>query len=144
VAGAFGGRTTEEGHDTATSILEGSLEQADGDAQGDTSAAEGALVIGHGPWVALHLLEDIGDLELGLLDGQEEAGSGAKGRTLRLLLRGHARTRGASNEAQHLLDLLGGVVLVASEHIRLGALGIAKLVHLGLNILKSISKHFGI
>jgi hypothetical protein len=95
--------------------LERGFQQANRNAQSYASATESTLVIGNGPGVALHLLEDVGDLELGLLNGQKEARSRGEGRALRLLRR-HAGAH-ALNKAQHLLNLLGSVVLVAAEDI---------------------------
>lgn len=115
VTRALSGGTTGEGHNTASRVLEGSLKQTNGNAQGNTGAAQGTLVIGHRPGIALQLFEDIGDLELSLLNGHEEACSRAKGRTGGLLL-GNTGAHTAG-QAQHLLNLLGVVFLVASEHI---------------------------
>lgn len=130
IARTFGGCTTGEGHDTGTGVLEGGFQQANCNAQSNTSATKGSLVVCHGPGITLHLLEDVGDLELGLLHRQEEPRSWTKRRTGGLLLR---ETRAnAGSKAEHLLDLLGGVVFVALEHIGLGAFGVAELMNLGL------------
>jgi hypothetical protein len=96
--------------------LERGLEKTNGNAQSHTGAAESTSIVGHWPRVTLELFEDVGDLEFGLLDWQKEAGRGAKGRALRLLLRGHTRANTLS-KAQHFLNLLSGVVLVAAEHV---------------------------
>lgn len=108
------------------------LEETDGDAHGDARASLRALVARHGPRVLLELLEDACQAVLALRDGEEEAG-GAKGRGGRALggSRAGARARGRG-EPEHLLDSLGRVLLGATEHERLGALGVAQLVHLGL------------
>lgn len=115
VAGALSSRTANEVHDSTTGILEGRLQQSNCDTQSDTCAAKGTLVVCHGPWITLQLLNDIGDLELSLLDGQEEAGGGGKRGPL-WLLRMHTGAN-AGTKTQHLLHLLGSVVLVTSEYI---------------------------
>lgn len=139
--GAFGGRTTAEEHDASTSVGESGLEHADGDAEGDTGAALATLVVGDGPGVLLEVLEDLGELELALRDGEEEAGSthlcGSVGWTRSL--RGasgstrSARTHGTSArvETKHVLDGLGSILLGAAEDVALGASLVAELVNLG-------------
>ena len=129
MARTLGGRTTGEDHNAPTGILEGGFKQTNSDAEGSASTSEGALVVRNGPRVTLKLLEHIRDLEFGLLNGEEEPCCRAKGRTSGLLR--HVRTQ-SRGETKHLLDLLCGVFLAAAEHIRLGALGIAKLVYLCL------------
>lgn len=131
VARPFRGWTTGEGHDAPSGILERSLQQPNGDAQSNTSAAKGSLVVGHGPGIALQLFEDVGYLELGLLDGQQETRRRTKGRAIWLLLR-DPRPHAAS-KTQHLLHLSGTVLLVAAEHVGLGALGVSEFVNLGLH-----------
>jgi hypothetical protein len=61
--------TAGENHDAPTGVLEGCLEQANSNTQSYTSASEGSLVVGNGPRITLQLFKDIGDLELGLLNG---------------------------------------------------------------------------
>jgi len=127
MAGAFSSGTTDKVHDTGTGILERALQQASRNTQSHTGTAQGTLIVCNRPGVVLQLFEDAGDLELGLLNRQEEARSG---RASWLLLRGsRANTVG---EAQHFLYLLGCVVLVTSEDIRLGTLGVAEFMHLSL------------
>jgi hypothetical protein len=139
LARPIGSGSTCEVHDTSTGILEGSLEKTNGNAQSHTGAAESTLIVGYWPRVTLKLFEDVGDLELGLLDRQEEAGRGAKGRALRLLLGGHTRANTLS-KAQHFLHLLSSVVLIASKYVGLGALGVTKLMNLSLD---DMNQHTG-
>ena len=131
--GALSSRTTSEVHNTASGILEGGFQQSNGHTQSHTCATQSTLVVRHGPRVTLQLLEDIGDLELSLLDGQKEAGGRAKGCAGWLLLRGHAGAE-ARSQAEHFLNLLGIVILVTPENVGLGAFGVAELVHLGLQM----------
>lgn len=104
------------------------LEERDGDTHGDTSAAERTAVVGDGPRVALQVLENAGELELGGRDGQEEFRGSRSGHGL-----AGARHRAVGRvETEHVGNLLGGVLLGAAEHVRLGAVGVGKLVNKGL------------
>jgi hypothetical protein len=69
ISWSLGGGTTDKIHDAASSILEGGLQQANRHTQGHTGATESTLIVCHGPGVTLQLLEDVGDLEFGLLHG---------------------------------------------------------------------------
>ena len=131
--GALSGWATREQHDARTGLTVTELEQASGDAQRNTSAPQRALVVRNGPRVALQLLESVGQLELALRDGQEEACVDVAHGHLRSagLLR-HVRAGSSLSEAKHIVDLLCRVVLAAAENVRLGAFGVAKLVYLGL------------
>jgi hypothetical protein len=131
--GALCGWATREQHDARTGLAVTELEQASGNAQRNTSAPQRALVVGNGPGIALQLLKSVGQLELALRDGQEEACVDVAHGHLRSagLLR-HVRAGSSLSEAKHVVDLLCGVVLAAAEDVRLGAFGVAKLVYLGL------------
>lgn len=135
--GTFGGRTTAEEHDAGTGVGEGSLEHADGDAEGDTSATLATLVVSDGPGVLLKLLEDLRQLELALRDREEEARGTHLGSSVgwaRSLRRatGSARADGTSAgvETKHVLDGFGGVLLGAAEDVALRTGIVAKLMDL--------------
>jgi hypothetical protein len=131
--GALCGWATREQHDARTGLTVTELEQASGDAQRNTSTPQRALVVRNGPGVALQLLKSVGQLELALRDGQEEACVDVAHGHLRAAgLLGHVWAGGSLSEAKHIVDLLCGVVLAAAEDVRLGAFGVAKLVYLGL------------
>ena len=122
--------TTDKVHDTSACILERALQQANCNIESHTGTAQRTLVVRNGPGIMLQLLEDVGDLELGLLDREEESRRRGKRRAGGLLLRDTRAN--AMAEAQHFLNLLGGVILVATEDVRFGAFGVAKLVNLDL------------
>ncbi len=132
-AGAFGSRSTSEEHDTTSSVLERGLKQADGNGESDTGASQASAVVGHGPGVLLELLEGLGQLELSLLDGEQEAGGRATNGPAGLLglVRRRAGAESRLGETQHVLDLLRGVFLATTEDVRLGTLDVAELVDLG-------------
>jgi hypothetical protein len=125
----LGSCTAGEKHDAGTGVLERGFEKANGNSQGNACASEGSLVVGNGPWVTLQLFKNIGDLELGLLDGKKETGRRAERALGRLV--GHGRTH-ALGETKHLLDLLRRILLAAPENVGLGTLGVADLVDLSL------------
>jgi hypothetical protein len=131
--GALCGWATREQHDARTGLTVTEFEQASGDAQRNTSTPQRALVVRNGPGVALQLLKSVGQLELALRDGQEEACVDvAHGHLRSAGLLGHVRSGSGLPETKHVVDLLCGVVLAAAEDVRLGAFGVAKLVYLGL------------
>jgi hypothetical protein len=131
--GALGGWATREQHNAGTGLAVTELEQTSGDAQRDASTPQRALVVGDWPRIALQLLKSVCQLELALRDGQEEACVDvAHGHLRSAGLLGHVRAGSSLSEAEHVVDLLCGVVLAAAEDVRLGAFGVAKLVYLGL------------
>jgi len=129
---SLGRWATGEEHDARSGATEAaSLEEASCNTQSNSRTPQRTLVVGHWPGVSLELLERIRELELTLSDGQNEArGGGSHGGWWLSGSRLHARARGHLTKANHLLDLLGRVVLAAAEDVRLGALGVAQLVHL--------------
>ena len=129
-SGSLSCRTTSEEHNTGSSVLERSLHKTDCNTQGHTSAAHATVVAGSGPWILLKSLQSLGELELGTLDGEKESSSRGSGH-LSAGLGLHARSK-SRGESQHFLNLLGRVVLVASEDVGLSAALIADLVYLGL------------
>ena len=140
LARALRTRATAEQHHTRTRVLERALKQADGHTQCRTCAALRSLVIRHGPWVTLQLLKNARELVLALRHRQHEARRTDLATCRRTRLRGWTAWRcrtsqvgrwaRAGREAQHVLNLLGRVVLRATEHIALGTAFVAKLVHL--------------
>lgn len=126
----LGSRATSEEHDAPASVLEGRFQQANGNGEGDTSAAQVPAIARHRPWVLLELLEGLGQLKLGLLDREKESRRRSQGHRP-ALLSGHAGAQGGLRETQHLLDLLCAVFLASAEHVRLGTLGVANLVDVG-------------
>lgn len=130
VSGAFSRGTTSEQHNTTTGVLEGRLEQAHRNAESNTGTSKRALVVRNGEWVTLELLEDVGDLEFGLLDRKEESRRGAKRRTSRL--RGHVRAHSRGSQTEHLLNLLRRIVFASPEHIGFGTFSVTKFVDLRL------------
>ena len=106
--GSLSSRTTSEKHYPATSILERSLEKANRNAERHTGAAKVSLVAGDGPGILLQLLQDLGELEFALLDGQQKPRGWAHRhhRASRLLLR-HSRPQTRGEKTKHLLNLLG-------------------------------------
>lgn len=130
-AWALSARATGEDHNAPTGILERSFKQPNSNADSDAGAPQRSLVIGDRPWVALQLFEDVRNLKLGLLHWQKEASRGALRTALDL---GTTGSQAWSKEPQHLLHLLGRVILVSSKDIRLGALAIPQLVNLGLHM----------
>ena len=132
-ARTFSCRTTSEEHDSASSILEGSLEQTDSHAQSYTRAPQRALVVRDRPGISLQLLKSVGELEFALLHREEESSSWAHWLRSSARLRldtWHPWTKPCGHEAKHFLYLLRGVVLAASEYIGFGALSISNLVYL--------------
>ena len=128
---SFGRRTTREEHDACASVGEGRLKQAYSDADSNTRATKRTLVVRNRPGVAREGLQDARQLEFALLDRHQEAGG-----TECLRRHGLARPRRSTvlgAETEHVLDLLGGVLLPSAEDIRLAALSITQLVHLGLS-----------
>lgn len=110
------------------------LHEPDSDADCDARTAERSLVIRNGPWVLLELLEEAGQLELDLRDGQEKAGgTRVRGRDGLTWSRGSAVL---GTQVEHLLNLLRGVLLAASEDVGLGAFGVPEFVNLSLCGLK--------
>ena len=116
----FSGRTTSEEHDTATGILERSLQEADCHIQRDSCAAKRTPVVCDGPWIALELLKDIGDLELALLNREEESLRS----THRLWWSGAPRLRllwlscaGGDGKSKHLLHLFACVISAPPEDV---------------------------
>jgi hypothetical protein len=104
------------------------LQERDGHAKSDTGTPQRSLVLLNRPGVALKALEDVGQLELALLDLHEELGSGWHGHGL-------AGSRGCAVggvETEHVGDLLGLVLLGSTEDVGFGAIGVRKLVHHGL------------
>jgi hypothetical protein len=130
-ARALGCRTTSEEHDTAACVLEGSLQEANGNAKSNAGTANISAIAGDGPRVFLKLLEGFCELEFGLLHREQESSGWPHGhRTTRLLW--HAGSEYWLYEAKHLLDLLGGIFLATAEDVGFGAFGIADLMNLGL------------
>lgn len=135
-ARALGGRTAGKEHDAGACAREAGLEKAGGHAEGDAGASLGSLVVGDGPRVSLEALQNAGQTVLALAYGQQEASASGERRGLSRGAR--CRSNGGVHggvEAKHVLDLLGTVVLGASEHVGLGALGVAQLMDLGLLFL---------
>lgn len=132
-AGAFRSRSASEEHDTTSGVLERGLQEAYGDGEGDTGASQASAVVGHGPGVLLELLQGLGQLELSLLDGEQEARGRTTDGPARLLglVRRRAGAEGRLGETQHVLDLLRGVFLATTEDVGLGTLDVAELVDLG-------------
>lgn len=127
--------TTGEQHDSTASILEGGLEQADGDAQCDSCASDRSLVIGHRPRVFLQLLQRVCELKLTLLYGKEKSG-GWPHCWWSARLRGHVGSHASRwRQAQHLLNLFGRIIFAATEDIRLGTLRVAKFMDLRLGFV---------
>mmetsp|Transcript_12375 Transcript_12375/g.21920 ORF Transcript_12375/g.21920 Transcript_12375/m.21920 type:complete len:324 (-) Transcript_12375:31-1002(-) len=122
----------DERHDARTLARVGGLEQANRHAERHAAAPLSALVRGHGPRVALQVLKDRLEREAALGDGQEEAADRrlprARLRLLLGLLRLHAAAAGRQ-DAEQVLHLLRRVLLRAAEHVGLGALGEAELMH---------------
>ena len=133
---SLGGCTACEEHDARTGVLEGCLKQTDRDAQGNASTPQRSFVICDGPWITLHLLEDVGDLEFGLLNGQKEPSCRSKRRPSGLM--GHVRTQ-SRGKTQHLLDLLRSIFLASAEHVGLGTFSVAEFVNLGLARISTTS-----
>lgn len=129
VTRSLGGGTAGEKHDARTGVLERCLQQSNRDTQGNTCTSQRSLVVRDGPWVTLHLLQDVGDLEFGLLNGQEEPCCRSKRRPGRLM--GHVRTQ-PRGKSQHFLNLLRSIFLASTEDIRLGTFSVAELVNLCL------------
>lgn len=142
VARAFSRSTTSEQHNTTTSILEGRLEQAHRNAESDTGTPKRTLVIRNGEWVTLELLEDVGNLEFGLLDRKEESRRCTERRTSRL--RGHVGAHSRGSQTEHLLDLLCRIVFASPEHIGFGTFGVTKFVDLRLTPSQHITLTKGI
>lgn len=138
-AWTLSGGTAAEEHDPTAHVHERSFQQTDRDAKSNTSTPQCTLVVGDRPRVSLKLLKGVGELELALGDREQEACARSTNRhwgSSRLLL--HARPRSNLAQAKHFLDLLGGVLLVASEDVRFSAFGIAKLMNLGLENISFI------
>lgn len=104
----FCSRAAGEQHDPSASILERRLHQSNGDAEGDASASEAAVVVCSGPRVSLKSFQSLGKLEFSSFDREEEPRGRAAGRL-------HARPCGRGCESEHFLHLLRSVVLAASE-----------------------------
>lgn len=106
------------------------LQQSNGNVQRSSSAPQRSLIVRDGPGVPLEALKDGRQLELALLDRHEEP---ARSKALRRQgLTGTGDRSVGRVEAEHVGDLLGRVVLGASENVGLGARGVAELVHLSL------------
>jgi hypothetical protein len=115
-AGALRRGPAREEHDARARVGERRLEQAHGDAERDARAAQRPLVVRDRPRVAPEALEDRGQLQLALLHGQEEA-RGPKCRLRRRLAWPWRGARRALREPEHVLDLLGRVLLPAAENV---------------------------
>lgn len=114
---SLGGGATREQHDASTCILEGGFKQTNSNAESNTGTSQRSLVVGNRPRVTLQLLQDLGDLEISLRDGEKEARGGAlrsRGATM-LLLDVGAKAR--SKQSEHLLHLFRRVILAAAEGI---------------------------
>ena len=134
LAGPLGGRPATEEHDPRARVLVRGLQQAHRHAERRAGAPLRTLVARHGPRVPLQLLEDPGELVLALRHGQQEARDaqlrGARGaRRARPAGRARCGAR-AGREPEHVLDVLGRVVLTAAEHVALRAVLVPELVHL--------------
>lgn len=106
------------------------LQQSNSNVQCSSSAPQRSFVVRDGPGVPLEALEDGRQLELALLNRHEEP---ARSKALRRQRLTGTWDRSVGRvEAEHVGDLLGRVVLGASEDVRLGARGVAELVHLSL------------
>jgi len=132
LSGALRAGPTAEEHHARARVLERTLKQADCDAERSARAALRALVVRHGPRVALQLLEDARQLVLALRHRKQEARRADLAARCRARLRWAAAWRRprAGREAQHVLDTLGRVVLRAAEYKALGAVLVAQFVHL--------------
>ena len=91
------------------------LEETNRDADSNTSAAQRTLVVRDGPRVTSQGLEDAGQLELALLGGHEKA-SGTKSLRREGLARA-GRSTILRAQAEHVLDLLGRVLLPTTEDV---------------------------
>jgi hypothetical protein len=139
--GAFSGWATAEEHDACSGIPVSELEQTSSNAERNTGTPQWALVVGDGPGVTLERLKSVGELELALRHRQEEARVDVGEGHLRAAgLLGSVGAGGGLAEAQHLVDLLGSIVLVTAEDVGFSALSVAKLVHLGLQVSVVSSK----
>jgi hypothetical protein len=116
---ALGAGAVQEGEDAGGMVGEGKLHQAGSNRQSNACGAQWSLVWLHGPGVMFQSLYDIAQIELAVLDGLQEAHA--------LLVPGAAP---ALAEPERFLHLLQCGLFVTSEHIRLGALLVADLVHL--------------
>lgn len=132
------GGTAREQHDAGAGRREVALEHTRGDAEGNTSASLSTLVVGYRPRVSLEPFEDAGEGVFDLANREEEAGvTWQRGSSSSTASRG-ARHRSGSHvvgggmDAEHVLDLLGGVVFGAAEDVGLGALCVAEFVDLCL------------
>lgn len=135
---SFSRRATGKEHDPATSVLEGDLQETDGDGQGNAGATEVPMIAGNRPWVFLQLLKSLGQLEFGLLDREQKPSGGPHGHwaTRLLLLRRHSRAERRLNERKHFLDLLCRIILISAEDIGPWAFVIADLVDLSLEQIR--------
>lgn len=123
---SFRRRSTRKEHDPRPRIRERRLQQPDRNAHRNPGTSLTSLVALHGPRVLLQLLQHSRQAELALAHGEEEPrrteaarGRGRVGRDAR-------RTgTGRRGEAEHLVDLLGGVLLRSSEHERFGTFRVA-------------------
>mmetsp|Transcript_26624 Transcript_26624/g.55553 ORF Transcript_26624/g.55553 Transcript_26624/m.55553 type:complete len:474 (-) Transcript_26624:93-1514(-) len=121
--GAVRARAAREEHGAAARPGHGRLEEAGGGAEGAAGGTRDPHVGGDGPRVLGELLEDGLEGEGALADGAEEATDGGADAGAASLL------GGVDAQAEEVLDLLGVVLLVPPEDVRLGALGESQLVH---------------
>jgi len=136
-SGTFGAGPTSEEHDPRARIGEGSLKQANSDTQRHTGTPERPLVVRNRPGILLQLLEGIRQLELAALDWEKEPRGG---RNVCLRASGNHGllwAKPGAEEAEHLLHLLRGVLLVATEYVGFGALGVSQFMDMCLARLGS-------
>ena len=138
-------RTSDEGHDAGALSRHGGLQQSDGDVERGARAALHSLVGLARPGVLLQVLQHLLQRKGALAHGHEEAAhgrlsastahahrsstataNGAAGSSLLLALGAPSSGRG---DAQHVLHLLRRVLLLTTEHIRLGTVTKAQFVY---------------